>query len=123
MSFSAYFAYSAVNALSPVSRPFACIRGGFFFEFPPFFAVKSSRMFAQEKAWLEAVDCKKKIESSPLLFWINRRIRIPLSVSAQRDRFFLRYIPRGKPDQEILDIGCGSGRQYLAELGKVTGID
>src|SRR5258706_7994007 len=80
-------------------------------------------MFPQEKAWLQAVDRKKKIESSPVLSWINRHIRIPLSVSAQRDRFFLRYVPRRKPNQEILDVGCGSGRQYLAELGKVTGID
>src|SRR2546425_8662168 len=97
--------------------------GAFYFELLEVFAVKSGGVFPQEKAWLQAVDRKKKIESSRVLSWINRRIRIPLSVSAQRDRFFLRYIPRDKPDQEILDIGCGSGRQYLAELGQVTGID
>jgi SAM-dependent methyltransferase len=80
-------------------------------------------MFPQEKAWLQAVERKKKIEGSAVLSWINRRIRIPLSVSAQRDRFFLKHIPRGRPKQEILDVGCGSGRQYLAQLGVVTGID
>jgi len=80
-------------------------------------------MFPQEKAWLQAVERKKKIEGSPVLSWINRRIRIPLSVSAQRDRFFLKHIPRNRPKQEILDVGCGSGRQYLAQLGVVTGID
>jgi SAM-dependent methyltransferase len=80
-------------------------------------------MFPQEKAWLQAVERKKKIEGSPVLSWINRRIRIPFSVSAQRDRFFLKHIPRDRPNQEILDVGCGSGRQYLANLGVVTGID
>src|SRR3954467_2428299 len=80
-------------------------------------------MFPQEKAWLQAVERKKKIEGSPVLSWINRRIRIPFSVSAQRDRFFLKHIPRNRPNQEILDVGCGSGRQYLANLGIVTGID
>ena len=102
--------------------------GAFYFELLEVFAVKSGGVFPQEKAWLQAVDRKKKIESSRVLSWINRRIRIPLSVSAQRDRFFLRYIPRDKPDQEILDIGCGKGFlladfQQLLPEARLAGID
>jgi SAM-dependent methyltransferase len=80
-------------------------------------------VFQQESHWLRAVDQKKRIEGSRLLSWINRNIRIRFSVSAQRDRFFLRYIPARRPQQQILDLGCGSGRRYVAERGLVTGVD
>ena len=81
------------------------------------------KVFAQESNWLKAVEQKKRIESSAVLNWINRRIRIPFSLSAERDRFFLGYIPADRPNQQILDVGCGSGRTYLAERGVVTGVD
>lgn len=80
--------------------------------------------FDQEDAWLAALKRKQAIQESKVLSWINRKIRIPLSLSAQRDRFFIKWLKEPyNPFPQILDLGCGSGRQYFADRGMVTGVD
>lgn len=77
-----------------------------------------------EEGWLSAAAQKQRVLGSPVLNWINRRIRIPFSLSAKRDRFFLKSIRRLPPGSQILDLGCGSGRAYFAQRGnQVVGVD
>ena len=77
-----------------------------------------------EDGWLVAAAQKKRVLESPVLSWINERIRIPLSLSGKRDRFFIRNLRRLPPASKILDLGCGSGRPYFAQQGnQVFGVD
>ena len=77
-----------------------------------------------EDGWLTAAAQKQRVLGSPVLNWINRRIRIPFSLSAKRDRFFLKSIRHLPPRSKILDLGCGSGRAYFAQNGnQVVGVD
>jgi len=81
-------------------------------------------MQQNEKGWLVAAGQKQRVLESPALCWINNRIRIPLSLSAKRDRFFMRTVAGLKPRAAILDLGCGSGRTYFTQRGNhVTGVN
>jgi len=78
---------------------------------------------AQIAAWTASARLREKIRASKLLTFINF-IRINYSLSGRRDRIFRDEMkPRGGPHRLILDIGCGGGRHYFCEYGKVVGID
>lgn len=79
----------------------------------------------QLAAWTHSARLRQKIQASPTLSLANE-IRIQFSLSGRRDRLFVNELIRhahaaAKP--KILDLGCGGGRQYLAEHGHVVGID
>src|SRR6185503_13337082 len=74
-------------------------------------------------AWTYSARLRDRIRQSALLSFINA-IRIRLSLSGRRDRVFLKEMkPRAGADRLILDLGCGGGRHYFCEYGKVIGID
>ena len=73
--------------------------------------------------WTATARLRLKIRSSPLLSFLNL-IRIKFSLSGRRDRIFRNEMkPRASPDRLILDLGCGGGRHYFCEYGRVIGID
>jgi len=77
-----------------------------------------------EDGWLTAAAQKRRVLESPLLNFINRRIRIPFSLSAKRDRFFIKSVRSLPPASKIVDLGCGSGRPYFVQNGnEVVGVD
>jgi len=73
--------------------------------------------------WSKTANVRNKIRASPFLTFLNR-MRVNFSLSGRRDRFFWNELKqRGGPDRLILDLGCGGGRHYLCDYGKVIGID
>jgi len=77
----------------------------------------------QIAAWTASARLRDKIRSSKLLTFLNR-LRIKFSLSGRRDRVFLDELRRGAgPQRLILDLGCGGGRHYFRDYGKVIGID
>ena len=73
--------------------------------------------------WSTTARLRNKIRSSGVLSFINR-IRVNFSLSGRRDRFFWNEMKKNAhPDSLILDIGCGGGRHYFCDYGKVIGID
>lgn len=76
----------------------------------------------QESAWSSSAQLRDRIRQSKLLSCINR-LRIQFSMSGRRDRVFHREMSGGSLDRLILDVGCGGGRHYFSEYGKVVGID
>jgi SAM-dependent methyltransferase len=76
----------------------------------------------QETAWTDSAQLRDRIRQSRLLSFLNRQ-RIRFSLSGRRDRIFLREMGRGKSDRLILDVGCGGGRHYFCDYGKVIGVD
>ena len=77
----------------------------------------------QIAAWTASARLRDQIRSSKLLTFLNR-LRIKFSLSGRRDRVFLNEMQRGTgPQKLILDLGCGGGRHYFCDYGKVIGID
>jgi SAM-dependent methyltransferase len=73
--------------------------------------------------WTATARFRLKIRSSPLLSFINL-IRIKFSLSGRRDRIFRDEMkPRASRDRLILDLGCGGGRHYFCDYGRVIGVD
>jgi ubiquinone/menaquinone biosynthesis C-methylase UbiE len=77
----------------------------------------------QIAAWSYSARLRNKIRASKWLTWMNR-VRVWCSLSGRRDRIFWREMgSRGRRDFIILDIGCGGGRHYFCDFGKVIGVD
>src|SRR6185295_10707401 len=76
----------------------------------------------QINAWTYSARQRDRIRQSKLLSFLNL-VRIKFSMSGRRDRLFYNEMRRGRPDQLILDIGCGGGRHYFTEYGKVVGVE
>jgi len=72
--------------------------------------------------WTVSARQRDRIRQSRLFSWLNR-LRIVLSLSGRRDRLFYKGIQRRVPPPLILDLGCGGGRHYFADYGRVVGID
>lgn len=73
--------------------------------------------------WTATARVRLKIRDSRLLTILNL-IRIKFSLSGRRDRIFRDEMkPRASRDRLILDLGCGGGRHYFSEYGRVIGID
>ena len=77
----------------------------------------------QIAAWTASALLRDKIRASKFLSFLNL-VRIKFSLSGRRDRIFRDEMkPRAGPHRLILDLGCGGGRHYFCEYGKVIGID
>ncbi len=77
----------------------------------------------QIAAWTYSAELRNKIRRSKLLTLLNA-IRIRFSLSGRRDRLFLKEMkPGASKEKLILDLGCGGGRHYFCEYGRVIGID
>jgi len=77
----------------------------------------------QIAAWTASACLRDRIRASKFLTLINL-IRIKFSLSGRRDRLFRdEMLPGAGPHRLILDLGCGGGRHYFCEYGKVIGID
>jgi SAM-dependent methyltransferase len=77
----------------------------------------------QINAWTTSARLRDRVRASKLLTTLNN-VRIDYSLSGRRDRLFRReFKSRGRNDFLILDIGCGGGRHYYCDYGKVVGID
>ena len=77
----------------------------------------------QLAAWTYSARLRLKIRASKLLTVLNR-VRVQCSLSGRRDRLFWNELgSRGQRDFLILDLGCGGGRHYFCDYGKVVGID
>jgi SAM-dependent methyltransferase len=77
----------------------------------------------QVAAWTYSARLRRKIRASRWLTLLNR-IRVKVSLSGRRDRIFWNeFGRRGRRDFKILDLGCGGGRHYFCDYGKVIGID
>ena len=77
----------------------------------------------QIEAWTASARLREKIRASKLLSFLNL-LRIKFSLSGRRDRLFRdEMLPGAGPNRLILDLGCGGGRHYFCEYGKVIGID
>lgn len=76
----------------------------------------------QEQAWSSSAQLRDRIRHSRVLSFVNWA-RIKFSMSGRRDRIFYNEMHRGDPNRLILDIGCGGGRHYFCNYGKVVGVD
>ena len=76
----------------------------------------------QEQAWASSAQLRDRIRHSKVLSFVNW-MRIKFSMSGRRDRIFYNEMHAGNPNRLILDVGCGGGRHYLCDYGKVVGID
>lgn len=76
----------------------------------------------QEACWTESARLRDRIRQSRLLSLLNL-VRIKLSLSGRRDRIFYNEMHGRDASQLILDVGCGGGRHYFTEYGRVVGID
>ena len=76
----------------------------------------------QESAWSASARLRGRIRRSKALSLVNTA-RIRFSISGRRDRIFYTEMHRGGLDRLILDVGCGGGRHYFCNYGKVVGID
>jgi SAM-dependent methyltransferase len=76
----------------------------------------------QKHDWTATAQLRDRIRHSRLLSLINR-LRIRISLSGRRDRIFYEELRGGDKQRLILDLGCGGGRHYFADYGRVVGID
>jgi ubiquinone/menaquinone biosynthesis C-methylase UbiE/uncharacterized protein YbaR (Trm112 family) len=76
----------------------------------------------QEKAWSSSAILRDRIRKSAVLSLVNR-LRIRFSMSGRRDRIFFNEMRGGDRKRIILDVGCGGGRHYFTEYGRVVGVD
>ena len=76
----------------------------------------------QKSHWSSHARLRDRISKSALLSLLNR-IRIRISLSGRRDRIFADYMKRGDESSMILDLGCGGGRHYFCDYGRVIGVD
>lgn len=75
--------------------------------------------------WASSASLRRKVAESPILRLVNW-MRISLSLSGQRERYFSRWLRRIRRDcgpLEILDVGCGGGRKDFTRYGRVAGVD
>lgn len=76
----------------------------------------------QKDAWSESAALRQKISQSKFLSFLNT-VRIKISFFGRRDRIFYNEMAHGDKSRLILDLGCGGGRHYFTNYGKVIGID
>jgi len=76
----------------------------------------------QKDDWSSTARLRDRIRQSRLLSFVNL-LRIRLSLSGRRDRLFYDEMHGGSRDRVILDVGCGGGRHYFCDYGRVVGID
>lgn len=76
----------------------------------------------QKSAWNDTASLRLRIRQNRFLSLLNA-IRIRFSLSGRRDRLFLKEMGGGSKDRLILDLGCGGGRHYFTNYGRVVGID
>jgi ubiquinone/menaquinone biosynthesis C-methylase UbiE len=76
----------------------------------------------QKHAWSDSAALRQKISQSKFLSLLNT-LRIQISFFGRRDRLFLNEMSGRDKSQVILDLGCGGGRHYFCDYGKVVGID
>lgn len=76
----------------------------------------------QENAWSSSAQLRDRIRRNKLLTFLNW-LRIKFSMSGRRDRIFHNEMHGGDPEALILDVGCGGGRHYFCDYGRVIGID
>ncbi len=76
----------------------------------------------QKKAWSESAALRQKISRSRFLSALNT-FRIKFSFFGRRDRIFYNEMAHGDKSRLILDLGCGGGRHYFCNYGKVIGVD
>jgi SAM-dependent methyltransferase len=76
----------------------------------------------QKHAWSDSAALRQKISQSRFLSFLNT-LRIKFSFFGRRDRIFYNEMARGDKSRLILDLGCGGGRHYFCNYGKVIGVD
>jgi SAM-dependent methyltransferase len=76
----------------------------------------------QKHAWSDSAALRQKISRSRLLSLLNT-LRIKFSFFGRRDRIFYNEMAHGDKSRLILDLGCGGGRHYFCNYGKVIGVD
>ena len=76
----------------------------------------------QKQAWSDTAQLRDRIRRSHVLSFLNW-LRIKFSLSGRRDRIFYNEMHGGDRNRLILDLGCGGGRHYFCDYGKVVGID
>ena len=105
------------------SRPFTYNRGILSFLTPQERFNEGSYEQKQIAAWTYSADLRNKIRTSKPLTFLNW-VRVNLSLSGRRDRIFWREMKKRRgPNCVVLDIGCGGGRHYFCDYGKVIGVD
>ena len=76
----------------------------------------------QKQAWSDSAALRQKVSQSRLLSFLNT-LRIKFSFFGRRDRIFYNEMAHGDKSRLILDLGCGGGRHYFCDYGKVIGVD
>jgi SAM-dependent methyltransferase len=76
----------------------------------------------QKGHWSDSAALRQKISQSKFLSLLNT-LRIKFSFSGRRDRLFYDEMAHGDKSRLILDLGCGGGRHYFCNYGKVIGVD
>jgi SAM-dependent methyltransferase len=76
----------------------------------------------QKHAWSDSAQLRQKISQNRFLSFLNT-LRIKFSFSGRRDRIFHNEMAGGDKSRLILDLGCGGGRHYFCNYGKVIGVD
>ena len=76
----------------------------------------------QKNAWNDSAQMRLKVRGNRLLSFLNK-LRIKFSFSGRRDRLFYNEMKDGDKNRLILDLGCGGGRHYFCDYGKVIGVD
>jgi ubiquinone/menaquinone biosynthesis C-methylase UbiE len=105
------------------ARPFTRNQGILSFLTPEERFNESAYEADQIAAWTASARLRDKIRASKFLTLINL-IRIRFSLSGRRDRVFRdEMLPGAGPNRVILDLGCGGGRHYFCDYGKVIGVD
>lgn len=76
----------------------------------------------QKHAWSDSAALRQKISRSRFLSFLNT-LRIKFSFFGRRDRIFYNEMAHGDKSRLILDLGCGGGRHYFCNYGRVIGVD
>lgn len=76
----------------------------------------------QKQAWSDSADLRQKVSRNRSLSFLNT-LRIKFSFFGRRDRIFYSEMAHGDKSRLILDLGCGGGRHYFCNYGKVIGVD
>ena len=76
----------------------------------------------QKRNWSKHAVLRERVRKSWFLSLLNR-IRIRISMSGRRDRLFADFMKRGDRESVIMDLGCGPGRHYFCDYGRVVGVD
>jgi SAM-dependent methyltransferase len=76
----------------------------------------------QKHAWSDSAALRQKVSRSKFLSFLNTQ-RIKFSFFGRRDRLFYREMAHGDKSRLILDLGCGGGRHYFCNYGRVIGVD